>query len=546
MKSISFYLIVFVVLFSACEDYLDTEQVTRVTEGNYFNTPAEAERALVGCYDGLQIIWEFGVALPVASAVAGDLTFGSTGAADNDGYPMMDEFDVNRSPANRNLFEGNWTNYYRAVFRCNSLIGKLDQVDWASDPTARNRIESEARFIRAYLYFDMVRMWERIPLLTEPSAENIPQSEPDDTYRVIVEDLLFATENGSNTPYAGISGDAHGHAHIWAAKSLLARVYLYYTGYYGQSDLLGLVSQSDALSHLEDVIADGGFSLVDNYFDLWPAAATYDAAQRGDSISANTYVGENNPETIFAIKYTYTSTWGPDANIDGNHWMVMNGLRNQAWGEYGYGNGWGACSVVPEFYQNWNPADDRRAASIMAIDEEGIDFNQIDDVKEYTGYFTKKYIPTADSEGNSVAQDVLGGVSFMISQFQDYVSIRYADVLLMAAELGSPNAVNYVNMVRARAGVAPVAAVDKDVIFEERKYELAFEGHRYWDLLRYDNTLAYAASQVNYDGTVRDGGVVIPKKIDGANLIATRGLFQIPNSEITLSNGVLTQNPGWE
>ena len=542
MKRIIYILSILAMTFNSCEDALEVEQLVSVTNSNYFSTPDEARTALVGCYDGLQRVWSWGTAFPVASVVAADLAFGGTGAGDSDNYPMMDEHDVTRAPG-QDPFAQTWRDYYTAIFRCNTLILNLENVDWGDETEVRNQIEAEAKFLRAYLYFDLVRMFERIPLLEEPTKENIPQSEPNETYELITNDLLFAIDHASDTPYTGIASGDHGHAHKWAAEALLARVFLFYTGYYGQSDLMGLVSSSQVLAYLENIISDGGFSLVPAFHDLWPAASTYAAAMRGDSISNATYAGETNPEVIFAIKYTFTSDW--NGNVDGNHWAVMNGLRNQSWGEFGYGNGWGACTVVPEFYQSWDDTDDRKSASIMAIEEEGIAFDQINDVKEYTGYFTKKYIPTADAEGNSVAQDVYGGVSFMISQFQDYFSIRYSDVLLMAAELGSPNALTYLNAVQERAGATLATSVTKDIIFEERRLEFAFEGHRYWDLLRYDQTLQYAADQISYSGSVMTGGVIIPKVIDGSNLQFNQGLFKIPSDQITLSNGVLIQNPGW-
>lgn len=530
-------------ILSSCDDYLETRQLTEKTLGNYYSTPEEAEIALVGCYDQLQRIWSGGIAFPVASEVMGDLTFGGTGAADADNYAMVDEFDRTRSPGDQNMYEANWADYYRGIFRCNTLIMSMDKVEWEGDDDLRNRIEAEARFLRAFFYFDLTRLFGRVPLLTEPSKEIEAQSEIEEIYAQIAEDLLFAIANGRDVPHGSIGDADFGHADKWAAQALLARVYLFYTGYHGQSDLVGLVTQSEALANLEDVITNGGFSLVPDFYDLWPAAATYAAAQRGDSISANTYAGENNPEILFSIKYTYTSTW--DGNVDGNHWLVMNGLRNQSWAESGYGNGWGASTVVPEFYDNWDSNDDRKAASVMAIEEEGIAFNQINDVKEYTGYFTKKYTPTCDAQGRSIAQDVLGGASFMISQFQDYFSIRYSDVLLMAAELGSTNALTYLNMVRDRANLPDETAVNKDIIYQERMYEFAFEGLRYWDLLRYDNTLAYAADRVSYTGTVKTAGIDIEKVISGQNLLATKGLSQIPTNQITLTNNVLVQNEGW-
>ncbi len=547
MKNIKIFLITIIpLIFSACgEDFLSTEPITTKTDGNYYSTPAEANEALVGCYDALQLIWSGGVAMPIASDVMSDLCFGGTGAADGDGYPMMDEFDEAVSPADLNLFEQNWIDYYKGIYRCNVLINKIDQVNWDGKENMKSQILGEARFLRAFFYFDMVRMFERVPLLTQSSDENVPQANPDDTYKVITDDLLFAVENCDDTPYGGIAADHYGHANKWAAEALLARVYLYYTGYYGKTDLVGKVTKEQALNSLEDIISNGGFGLVDNFADLWPAAASYEAAKNGNPISQSTYAGETNKEVVFAIKYTYTSDY--NGNTDGNHWMVMNGLRGMSWADYGYGAGWGACPVVPEVYANWDPADTRREASVMAIQEEGIDYgvSKIKDDKEYTGYYTKKYTPTCDSAGNSIAVNN-GGVNFMIGQFQDYFSIRYADVLLMAAELGSDNALQYVNDVHTRAGLDPLTSVNKDVIYEERKNEFAFEGIRYWDLLRYDHTLNYAADKVSYTGTVLTGNVEETKVIDGQNLIKTHGLFQIPNNQITLSNGVLKQNPGWD
>ncbi len=542
MKKIIYIISILTLTFHSCEDALEVEQLVSVSNSNYFETPEDAQTALVGCYDGLQKVWHAGVAFPVASVVAADLTFGGTGAADAMNYRMMDEHDLSVAPG-EDPFTQTWKDYYRGIFRCNTLIMNLDNVDFGDDTEMRNDIEAQAKFLRAYMYFDLVRMFGRVPLLEEPSVENLPQSDPDETYELIANDLLFAIENGSDTPYGGIADTDHGYAHKWAAEALLARVFLYYTGYYGQTDLLGMVSSADALGYVEDIITDGGFSLVPSFHDLWPAASTYAAAQRGDSISAATYAGETNSEVVFAIKYTYTSDW--NGNADGNHWLVMNGLRNQSWGQYGYGNGWGACTVLPEVYSTWDDADDRKTASIMAIAEEGIDFQQINDVREYTGYFTKKYTPTANAAGQSIAQDILGGVSFMISQFQDYFSIRYSDVLLMAAELGSPNALTYLNAVQARSNATLSTSVTKDILFEERRLEFAFEGHRYWDLLRYDNTLQYAADQITYSGMVQNGGIEVAKEINGQMLMTTKGLFKVPSDEITLSNGVLEQNPGW-
>ncbi|MDA3854349.1 MAG: RagB/SusD family nutrient uptake outer membrane protein [Bacteroidales bacterium] len=544
IRNIYLSLIVLALVMSACSDFLEVQSKTDKDSGNYYQTSGDANEALTGCYDVLQLIWSGGVALPVATEIMSDLCFGSTGAGDDEKYPMIDEFDKEVSAGNNSIYEDNWKAYYEGIYRCNMLIKNIDKIDFDDDEQKR-QVEGEVHFLRAFFYFDMVRMWERIPLLTEPSRENIPQSSPDETYQLIAADLQIAIDNCRNVKYSEMEPTWYGHASIWAAKSMMARVYLYYTGYYGKTSLFD-VTKSDALAHLEDVIAESGHDLLpDNeYHRLWPAAATYKAVADGGTLLDADYAGETNQEVLFSIKYTFTSDY--DGNTDGNHWMVMQGLRGINDTKYGYGEGWGSSTVLPEFYTSWDDNDQRKMASVMAIDEEGVNFSstEIKGVKEYTGYFTKKYIPQCDVDGNSVTVGV-GGLNLMIGQYQDFFVIRYADVLLMAAELGSTNALDYVNKIRNRAGLVNTASVDKDVIYQERKYEFAFEGLWYWDLLRYDNTLQYAADAVSFSGTVLDGGVEKEKTIDGANLLNTRGLFQIPRGQITLSAGTLEQNAGW-
>jgi hypothetical protein len=366
-------------------------------------------------------------------------------------------------------------------------------------------------------------------LLTAPSAENVPQAHPDDVYTVIAEDLEFAAANLPEVSYTAQTPATRGRVTKWAAQSLIARVFLYYTGYYGNTDLVGLITKEEALAHAENVIEKSGHALVDDFASLWPAASVED------------YAGEDNIETVFAIKYTYTSDY--DGNADGNHWMVMYGIREQ-W-SYPYGNGWGGATVNPKLWNTFDENDTRRSASIISISEESIDFENESKQREYTGFYNKKYSPMVDEEGNSVVIEK-GGVNFMIGQFQDYVSIRYADVLLMAAELGSPNAQDYFDEVRTRAyqdNFSPLT-VTQENIMKERQLEFALEGHRYWDLLR--QGISVAAEEIAESTTVLNGGAPATKTIQAAKIVETQGLQQIPWTQITLSDEVLFQNDGWK
>jgi hypothetical protein len=530
MKKLKLYIPVIALLsLAACKkSFLDTEDVTTVSDQNFYKTPNDAYKALVGVYDGMQRVWSGGIALPLATEVMSDNAFGATGNADGLGFQMVDEFDKLRSPSDQDLYATNWKDYYTAIYRANMLITHLDQVDWKGQEAVRKVYESEAKFIRANCYFDMVRLWGNIPLLTKPTMENVPQANPDSVYRLIAEDLKFAAANLPSTSYGAQVSATHGRVTKWAAESLLGRVFLYYTGYYNKTDLAGAVTKAQALTYLEDVISNGGFGLVSNFANLWPAA------------SLTNYVGENNKETVFAIKYTYTSNW--NGNADGNHWVVMFGIRVQS--IYPYGLGWGGGTVNPKLWSAYNANDTRRNASIISIAGENLDFKNIKDQREYTGYYMKKYTPMADAAGTSLAEK-MGGVSFMISQFQDYVSIRYADLLLMAAELGSPNAQQYFDAVRQRAFGANFVQipVNQANIMNERKLEFFGEGIRYWDLLR--QGVNVAASSIAESVTVQNGGVNTTKTITAAKITETKGLSQIPNTQITLSNGTMKQNAGW-
>ena len=512
--------------FNSCKKFLTTELTdAKKTNTTYYKTPADALTALVGCYNGLDLIWNNGVAMPVASEVFSDNCFGATGASDGYGYQLMDEFNKTVSPSDNSMFSGTWKGYYQAIYRCNVLLGSLDQVSWGDSTALKPKYEAEAKFIRAFCYFDMVRLWEKVPLLTEPSLANVAQSEPALTYAQIMTDLRFAA---NNLPSVSYSATTNGRVTKWAAESLLARAYLFYAGYYAQS-AIGAETSATALAAVEDVIAHSGHGLVGDFTTLWPAA----------SIAKNiTYAGEANQEVVFSIKYSSTGDY--NGNITGNTWMVMEGVREES--HYPYQYGWGACSVDPKLYHTFTSADSRQFASVIAISEENIPFSLASHNREYTGYYLKKYSPICDKTGTSIV------TNFMIGQYQDYFAIRYSDVLLMAAELGSSNAATYYNLVHQRAipGAPAAASVSKADILSERQLEFVGEGIRYWDLMR--QGLATAASTIAANTTVsflNDGATPPSAAQLQSNITTTRGFQQIPDDQITLSSGVLKQNAGW-
>lgn len=543
-------------LASCTDSFLDVESKTESSTGNYYKTESDAYRALVGCYDGWQCTTSSeGVGFYLASEMMADECYGATGVADGRNYQVIDRFDQAQSSSDLNLYETDWKNYYAAVYRCNELISRADGINWTSEATKGTYL-GEAHAIRALCYFDMVRLWENIPLLDTPTTDNIAQAAPDEVYRLIISDLKYAAENIPANAYPKAQAASNdGHITKYAAEALLARVYLFYSGYYGKepADL----TKAEALAAVEDVIASEEFDLVKEFKNLWPAASvTWTANADGGYTKTDTYAGRGNVETVLAQKFNYTSDY--NGNADGNRWQVMIAPRNLI--TVPYGQGWGACTVSPKLVNSYQSGDTRAAASIIDYTSEGIadrdNFSLLyNDQREYTGYGIKKYAPLAIwqqaddgtwSEVNEVMGKEIGAGEYQISQYQDFVVVRYSDVLLMAAELGSPNAQAYLDAVRDRAfggDTGKRVTATKENILKERMYEFAFEGLRYWDLLR--QGVDVAAAEIAETRTLLSGGVEDVVTIQGSKITATRGLCQIPYNQINLSNGVLKQNAGW-
>ncbi len=530
----------------ACADsFLDVSSKTESNTENFYKTEGDAWRALIGCYDGWrQISSNPGVGFYVASTILSDECYGATGQGDQYEYQIIDGFDLSKDASKQDLYLQDWKVYYAGVYRCNELCAHEDQINWDSESGNRALYMGECRALRALLYFDMVRLWGNIPLFLEPVNENREPANPDEVYAAIVNDLKFAAENIPAGANLGASNN--GRITRYAAEAMLARVYLFYTGYYGK-DLAGL-TREEVLGYLEDVVANGGYSLVPEFKSLWPAASLVPAEGKNEwDPELSTYAGEANSEFILQQKFTPTQDY--NGNNDSNRWQVMMGMRQINFSPYG--KGWGAATVTPAYINKFVAGDKRLTASVINLATEGVtsaaDFSTgYKDWREYTGYCVKKYSPIAFPDGLNASRPD-GSGDFQITNAQNWVIMRYADVLLMVAELGgvpSMSAQAALDAVRERAGLTPVPATLENVM-NERAVELAFEGHRYWDLLRQGIDKAADAIAATA-GPVKTAGIDATVSYNHSKIVATKGLSQIPNNEINLSNGVLKQNAGWE
>ncbi len=549
-KSIILYIAALFIAVSCSESFLDTKPITKYTAEGYYQTPLNALQGLTGCYNGLLL--DGWTNLYFISTIASDEAFAGGGKGESDaGVPFgWDEFkDGGALNQNSDI----WKHRYTAIFRCNSLLENLGTVDWGGDTSLATQYEAETHFLRAFNYFDLVRFFGNIPLITTSLVdEKTKQSDPKDVFALIADDLKYAIDNLPNTPYGNISTDDYGHATKWAAEALMARVFLFYTGRYSQSDLAGVITKAQALGYIEDVVTNSGHDLISEFKNLWPVSSVS---------GTGVYAGEDNIETVFAIKYTWGAHWG----VGDNKWLISMGLRWHDGTPAPYSWGWGQATVTKKYGEGVYEASDlRKIASVLSVadelkdsvstktggtvDQTGAKFNS-DQFADYTGYFNKKYVPltTSMTDFTEYPKSFDESNDAQVDQLQDWVIIRFADVLLMAAELGSPNGQDYLDRVRDRAfgDQDHRIPLTVDNIRKERQRELAFEGIRYWDLLRYGSSVA--AQEINTVEVVTEDGKDKTKNI--VFDMEKDGLFQIPQDEIdrSLIGGVkyLEQNPGW-
>ncbi|MFC2138576.1 RagB/SusD family nutrient uptake outer membrane protein [Bacteroidota bacterium] len=562
MKKITILLLIFILIsgISCKEDFLNRYPYDKKVVGNFYQTPTDAFEALVAVYDGLQYTPnnpDFTHVIQMTE-ISSDNCFGGAGTGDDLNLQVFDNFI-------QGLVELNgvqWEKSYRGIYKANVFLQEVENIDWGSQVSLKNRYIGEARFLRAYQYFDLVRIFGNIPLVDKVLVENfdIPQADPADVYKFIAEDLLFAIENCSDSPYESIPLAEYGRVTKWAAEALLARAFLFYTGYYNKPDLAGVVTKDQVRGYIRDIIDNGHFGLVENFEHLW-------------HYSRDNFVGEDNIETVFAIKYTYKALADPET-YDGARWQIMVGLRVRPVPPYG--TGWGAATVNQKLWDEWNDDDTRKVGTIvdlrnhfwitsngdtvkraMDFDGDGVYTDSIywqndsTTTREYTGYNWRKFCPLTLSNDSSINLTESMGANFSLDNFFDWAVIRYSDVLLMAAELYLDSDIGFAqscfDQVRYRAfndhnhySTLTNDDAGKDLILEERRWEFALEGHRYWDLLRHDGlagNLATAKQEIDNNE---------PEPFDVEFRTETEGLYRIPQRQITLSEGLLKQNPGWD
>ena len=480
-------IIISLTAFASCNDDFVNVDSNDINSEDYFNSEEDYQNALIGAYDLLQATY---INVMLGEIASDNTLAGGESATDVIGIQEID--DMIHTPVNSNLRDL-WGWMYGGINRTNFILEFQDKTDFSG----KEQVIAQARFLRAYYYFELVKWFGDVPLAVDKQIlfgeeSSYVRSPTSEVYAQIELDLMYAADN------LPLVQTETGRVTKGAAQALLGKAYLYQEKF------------SEAAQTLETVIQSGTYSLVTDYNTIFEAE------------------GENSTESVFEVQYTDLegAGFGCLQCSEGNVAVGFSGVRNYEGPDFT--SGFSFNVPVQEAYEAFDSDDPRRDIAILNIDAwataTGATFGT---GFEHTGYFNKKYIPRTRSD------QALADLN--LTNPNNYRSVRYADVLLMAAEANNRGGIDeakaqgYLNDVRRRAfgddlhDITATGASLTNAIYLERRLELVGEGHRFFDLVR----TGKAAQEIN--------GFQAGK----------HELFPIPAIEIQLAGNVWAQNPGY-
>jgi starch-binding outer membrane protein, SusD/RagB family len=495
-----FTLLLMVSIFTACKKWVDYDphEDFRTTELDYLKSETDYRTMAISVYTPLQWLNQ---EVPIGDIASDNAVSGGENASDV--LPLQQIDDYTHTSVNSTLTDL-WRSAYEGINRANYMHQyKAKNLAGATvDFAGKEALYGEVYFLRAYYYFHLVRMFGDVPLFTEKrlslsESKSLQRSAKAEVYKQIEADLTTAI---AALPAIQVQ---KGRITKYAAQSLLGKVYLYQNKF------------DQAAAMLDNVINSNAFSLVTDFSSIFLAA------------------GENGPESVFEIQYSNTSpyyNWGGQTRGQGNYAVQQCGIRGlNGSASMPYAPGWSTNLPTQNLAAAYTAGDQRKAVTVLDIEaykNANPSYNITYQVAPYknTGLYNQKYLPR---KGETSGQ-------LELNYQNNFRIIRYADVLLMAAEAynrsSSPNdakAQLYLNKVRERAfgntsqNITATGTALRDAIWNERRLELGMEGHRFFDLVR------------TGQATAKIAGFVAGK----------HEVFPIPQPEIEISG--LTQNPGY-
>lgn len=513
MKNIKIILATLLILFglglNSCGDsFLSTDPTVDIPEEEFFTSPERLQSSLMAAYQPLLWHdWGYGQYNPLmilGDIMGEDLNPGGANNKDNEHWHRMNTFTA----TDELVPTGLWDICFAGVYNSNIVIANKDNITGASESMI-NEAYGEALTLRAFYYDILWRYWGNLPYYTDnPSAPPyfVEQIDAGKVYERIMEDLDIVIGDDL-LPMKTTSVEEYGKVNMATAKMLRAKVVLY------QKDESRYAT---VLQDMKDIIASGVYELYDDFKEMWEVE------------------GEWCSESIFEVNYTdrpSARSWGNPLGTGGSVTPKLIGI-NQLSGSEEFQTGWGFGTVNTDIYRRYSNLDQRRDGGILNFEQHLKENPNAKYTPRYqdTGLFLRKYLPRIDGNAGATGDKDLNFNN-------NYRVFRYAETLLLASELlvrtggSQAEADDYLNQVRARAFemdvndaefVAHKRNATLENILDERRLELFGEGHRFWDLVRFDKAES----------------VLGPKGYTSA-----KKHLPIPSKEINRAKGTLKQNP---
>ena len=529
--------------FTSCEDFLTEEVRGQQNLDTYFQSVEEAESFITGCYQAITFggWWNINTVWLLSEMCSDDGWMGNTTQSQSDYISLAHYQGTGQSNGAISNF---WQYRYKGILRCNVAVERISQSEF-SDEDMKNRLIGEARFLRGYFYFELVRNFGGVPLVTSfllpEEIQGITRASAEDVYKFIEDDLKAAADAlPKRSEYATTD---MGRATSGAALGLLGKVYLYQEKWQEAHDVL------------KTVIDSKEYELLDNFGDVW-------------SVDHN-----NSKESLFEVQYMYDGTYSLGGSL-----TIITGARN------GPGDGWSWGQPTANLEQAYIDAGDTERLRWTIIKtgcteiagEDNFD-KFIENSKDMANYKTyiEKYgwdpdcyiIDPAQHKSARIVRKYFVPIEKRPEVYNtdkiplDHRILRYADVLLMYAESMNEQSKmtsdiwdKTIKPLRERAGFDaaycsyPGSSDLRQIIRDERRVELALEGRRAFDLRRWallDNP-SLKSTGATYLTTRATGA---PFLDDGSNIQCQNAYcmkywFPIPQKERDI-NANLPQNPGW-
>jgi hypothetical protein len=513
MKKIFFVLIIACIAFASCNKDLNQVPISTATTATFYKQPSDFIQGINAVYNGLR---GYPNRLMFLSEVRSDNIYPENADGVARDHDPINNFQKN-IPTNVYVEEA-WRSNFNGIFKANTVIDQIAKNGSAVGSTAlATRLTAEARFLRAFFYFDLVRYYGKLPIIDHPTsaaeANAISRSSVTDVYKFIIDDLQFAIANlpaNFSGTFPSYSSSDIGRASKYAAEAILARVYMTRSGpdYGIEGPGLGLNEWNLALPLLQDIINSGLFVFNPSFTSIFSYANQNPAV---------------NKEAVFDIMFLRGQN--PILGTD-FPWLLspQNYFNSLPTGNTAANGLIGNPNVSYDLLNSYDAADARKSPTI------------------HTTTFT--YNGTADS--HPFFRKYLDTTQIPTSRFDwgiNFIAVRYTDILMLKAECilhGAPGSQSdvdgIVNQVRKRANLPDLSGVTLSQLFEERRREFANEGLRWFDLQRSGNLLTIMNSWIAVeDATLQKMNQVTPNDI----------IYPVPQSQLDASPGLYNQNLGY-